>query len=85
VTAPHLFATAHRSPQLPLWVLGEGEWLQVLRVPAYAPRKRSRRVGAQPALFALEARGAYYSDSSVGDEPCYPNVMTSNDGGGSSR
>lgn len=57
VTAPHLFATAHRSPQLPLWVLGEGEWLQVLRAPAYAPRKRPRRVGAQPTLFPLDSVG----------------------------
>jgi hypothetical protein len=57
VTEPHLFATAHRSPQLPLWELGEGEWLQVLRVPAYAPRKRPRRVGAQLTLFPLEVSG----------------------------
>ncbi len=57
VTAPHLFATAHRSPQLPLWVLGEGDWLQVLRVAAYAPRKRPRQTGPQPALFALDAVG----------------------------
>ncbi len=30
--------TAHRH--LPLWTLDEGDWLQVLRVPAYAPRQR---------------------------------------------
>jgi putative transposase len=57
VTAPHLFATAHRSPQLPLWVLGAGDWLQVLRVAAYAPRKRPRQTGTQPALFAIDAVG----------------------------
>lgn len=38
VTDQHLFETPHRSPQLPLWAWAEGEWLQVLRVPAYAPR-----------------------------------------------
>lgn len=57
VTEPQLFETPHRSPQLPLWVLGEGDWLQVLRVREYAPRTRRRDAGTQPALFALDAAG----------------------------
>lgn len=40
VTEPRLFEAPHRSPQLPLWEVGEGEWLQVLRLPDYAPRRR---------------------------------------------
>jgi putative transposase len=59
VTEPQLFETPHRSPQLPLWTLGEGDWLQVLRVPAYAPRTQRRRAGTQPALFALDAAGQF--------------------------
>lgn len=57
MTEPQLFETPHRSPQLPLWTLGEGDWLQVLRLPAYAPRKPQRNAGTQPALFALDAAG----------------------------
>jgi hypothetical protein len=54
VTPEQLFETPHHSPQLPLWTWGEDEWLPVLRLPAYAPRK-SRPPGAvQPPLFALE-------------------------------
>ena len=53
VTEPQLFATPHRSPQLPLWVLGEGDWFQMLRVPAYAPRTRRR--GAGYTTHALRA------------------------------
>jgi putative transposase len=54
VTPDQLFETPHRSPQPPLWTWGEDEWLPVLRLPAYAPRK-SRPPGAvQPPLFALE-------------------------------
>ena len=33
------------------------EWLRVLRVPAYARRKRHRGTGTQSALFAQEADG----------------------------
>ncbi len=54
VTPEQLFETPHRSPEPPLWTWGEDEWLPVLRLPAYAPRK-SRPPGAvQPSLFALE-------------------------------
>jgi hypothetical protein len=57
VSDPQHFETPHRSPQLPLWALGAGEWLQVLRVPAYARRKRPHGTGTQSALFAPEAVG----------------------------
>ncbi len=48
VTAERLFETPHRSPQQPLWDLGDGEWLRVLRLPDYAPR--TRRTGDQGQL-----------------------------------
>ncbi len=52
VTAPELFETPFRSPQLPLWELGNEEWLKVLRVPEYAPRRRhvSRHIQATLAI-----------------------------------
>ncbi len=52
--APRLFETPHRSPQLPLWELGDGEWLKVVRLPDYAPRKRQVVGQRQAPLFALE-------------------------------
>ncbi len=57
VREPQLFDTPHRSPQLPLWVLGEGEWLRVLKLPGYAPRRHVRGAGTQPALFTLDVVG----------------------------
>jgi hypothetical protein len=39
VTPVHLFDTPHRSPQLPLCTAGDDDWLPVLRLPAYAPRR----------------------------------------------
>ncbi|MGN6561383.1 MAG: hypothetical protein ACTHMU_01880 [Thermomicrobiales bacterium] len=54
VTEPRLFEAPHRSPQLPLWEVGEGEWLQVLRLPDYAPRRRRAGVPRQPPLFSRE-------------------------------
>ncbi len=57
ITDPHLLETPHRSPQPPLWAWGEGEWLRVLRVPAYAPRRPRAGGAAQPALFALPEVG----------------------------
>ena len=54
VAEPNLFETPHRSPQLPLWELGRGEWLQVLRVLEYAPRQARRVGGVQLRLFPLE-------------------------------
>jgi hypothetical protein len=48
----------HRSPQPPLWTWGEDEWLPVLRMPNYAPR-RPQPIGAvPPPLFPLEEIGA---------------------------
>jgi hypothetical protein len=38
VTAARRFATPHHAPPLPLWELGDGEWLTVLRLPDYAAR-----------------------------------------------
>ncbi len=47
-----LCETPHRSPQLPLWTRDD-DWLPVLRLSAYTPR-RPRPTGAmQPLLFAL--------------------------------
>ncbi len=50
VTEPRLYDTPYRSPQPPLWELGDWEWLRVLRVPEYAPRKRSTRAAAQSSM-----------------------------------
>jgi len=51
VAEARLFETPHRSPQLPLWELGDGEWLKVLPVPAYAGREPRRASGWQERLF----------------------------------
>ncbi|MGD9510659.1 MAG: hypothetical protein AB7X49_19130 [Geminicoccaceae bacterium] len=53
VREERLFATPFQSPQPPLWEPAAGEWLRVLQLPAPLPRRRRRRVGEQPALFAL--------------------------------
>ncbi len=56
ITDPHLFDTPFRSPQLPLWELGEGEWLKVVRRPPRAPRRPHLPIVAvQEPLFALDA------------------------------
>ena len=55
VTNPRLFETPYRSPQLPLWELGDGEWLKFVWLGRYAPRRAKRIVaGAQLPLFALD-------------------------------
>lgn len=41
VVPRQLFDTQHRSPQLPLWDLGDGEWLKVIRLPP--PQRRVPR------------------------------------------
>ncbi len=41
VVPRQLFETQHQGPQLPLWVLGDGEWLKVVRVPP--PQSRGPR------------------------------------------
>ena len=59
VTNPRLFATGYRAPQLRLFALdalGEGGWLQALRLEGYAAYARSRPDALQQALFPyLEA------------------------------
>jgi len=57
VTSEHLFETPHQSPQPPLWAWGADEWLPVLRLPAYAPRRPRTTSAVQPPLFALEVAG----------------------------
>jgi hypothetical protein len=80
VANPQLFETPHRSPQPPLWALGTGEWLQVLRVPAYASRKRQRGTDTQPALFVLDAVGYVFQSRMNGGAlscPAIPPATTS--------
>jgi hypothetical protein len=58
VTSEHLFETPHCSPQLPLWTAGDDDWLPVLRLPVYTPRRPKSPGAIQPPLFALEAASA---------------------------
>lgn len=51
VTVVQLFDTPHRSTQLPLWELGEGEWLKVIRREPYTPRRRQHDSHIQAHLF----------------------------------
>jgi hypothetical protein len=53
ITDPHLFETSFISPQLPLWGLNDTEWLKVLRVPPYAPRRPCVAGVSRPPLFSL--------------------------------
>jgi len=56
VTDPRLFETQYRSPQLPLWELGDGDWLKILWLGPYAPRRPKRAiVEAQLPLFEPDA------------------------------
>lgn len=56
VTNPRLFETPYRSPQLPLWELGDGDWLKILWLGPHAPRRPKRAaVGAQLPLFKPDA------------------------------
>jgi len=57
VDEPRLFTTPHRSPQPTLWPLGDGEWLKMLRVPAYAPRRPRVGQASQAPLFTVEDTG----------------------------
>jgi transposase InsO family protein len=52
VVPRQLFATQYRSPQLPLWELGDSEWLKVLRVPPSDRRLRRPQSALQGQLFA---------------------------------
>ncbi len=47
---PRLYDTPHRSPQPPLWELGDGEWLKVVRLSGYAPRRKREMAAAQATL-----------------------------------
>jgi hypothetical protein len=58
VRPEQVFETPYRSPQMPLWTWGEDEWLPVLRLPAYAPRRPRATAAVQPTFFALEEAGA---------------------------
>jgi hypothetical protein len=52
VTHEHLFETPYQSPQLALWTPQSDEWLTVIRVPPYAPRRpRSATDTQQLQLF----------------------------------
>lgn len=56
VTNPRLFATTrHRPAQLKLFALeealGDGGWLKVLKLDAYAVRARRRPLALQEVLF----------------------------------
>ena len=52
VAVAQIFDTPHRSPQLPLWALAETEWLKVIRLEPYAPRRRRGGPYLQPRLFS---------------------------------
>jgi putative transposase len=54
VTEPRLFETQFQSPQMFLWEQGLRDWHLVLRLPAYAPRRRLGSLAVQPPLFELE-------------------------------
>ncbi len=53
---PQLYDTPYRSLQPPLWELGDGDWMKVLPVPGYAPRKQHPVVGMQHSFVAVLAR-----------------------------
>jgi len=52
VAPRQLFETRYRSPQLPLWELGEGEWLRVLRIPPFLRQER-RSPTVEQLCFAV--------------------------------
>ncbi|MDP9371491.1 MAG: hypothetical protein M3Q65_03350 [Chloroflexota bacterium] len=54
VDQPRFYETPHHSAQPALWELGDGEWLPVLRLPAYAARQLRVPPARQPALFPLD-------------------------------
>jgi len=57
VTEERHFETPHRSPQPPLWAWGQDEWLRVLRLPTYAPRRPRTGEQRQPPLFPPDGTG----------------------------
>ncbi len=52
VTVVELFDTPHRSRQLPLWELGDGEWLKAIRREPYATRRQRPPTHSQARLFS---------------------------------
>lgn len=50
ISEQHLFETPYQSSQPRLWEWRDGEWLTVIRVPPYLPRR------LQPATTAVQAR-----------------------------
>jgi hypothetical protein len=53
VVPRQLFETRYHSPQLALWELREGEWLQVVRVPPPAQGRQCDPSVEQLALFSI--------------------------------
>jgi hypothetical protein len=51
--------TAHRSPQLPLWELGDGAWLTVVPLAPYALRKKHRPPAIPYQLFPADTGRAH--------------------------
>ena len=54
VTEERLFDTPHQSPQPRLWAWGKDDWVTVLRLPGYAPRRRQLGEATQAPLFPVE-------------------------------
>ncbi len=52
VAVARIFDTPHHSPQLPLWELDEGEWLRIIRLEPYAPRRQPHVTHFQARLFS---------------------------------
>jgi hypothetical protein len=48
------FETPYRSPQEPPWTWGDDDWLPVVRLPEYAPRRPRPPAVEQPTLFPLD-------------------------------
>ena len=58
VTEPRLFETQFQSPQMFLWEQGLADGHLVIKLPEYAPRRRSGDLAVQPPLFELGADSA---------------------------
>jgi transposase len=55
VVEGEVFETPYRSPQAPLWNWEPGEWLTVIRVPAYAARRPAASTVGQLRLPLVDA------------------------------
>ncbi len=47
IAEPQLFDTPHHSLQPLLWELGDGDWLKVIRLPGYSPRRKTQTAAEQ--------------------------------------